>query len=111
MELVKNYVCCVKCKLYIPLHHPDAIAWAADHNEKCKEWHEVPTDHIVNAIQPLLMPGVPPQTSEIPVLTLAWATKPSSISYRAEPPDGYESAVGLLEQLAYELPPEEPKLT
>ena len=111
MESVINYVCCAKCKLYIPLHHPDAVTWAADHNEKCKEWQEVPSDQIVNAIQPLLTPGAPSGWVRRGGTIMAWRTKPFSISYRAEPPDGYTPDVSPLEQLAYEIPPEKLKLT
>ena len=48
---------------------------------------------------------------EVTVIEVAGATRPSALTYRAEPSEGYECAVGPMEELAFGVAPEEPQLS
>jgi hypothetical protein len=107
MSEPKNYACCGKCRLFIPLHHPEAIAWVSKHTKECRRWAVVTPDRVIGAVQPLaaLQGRGEVRTENAIVITASWVTRPDVVVYRSTPPEGFEVGVGQMEQLAYELPP------
>jgi len=102
-----NYVCCRACSRYMPLHHPDAVAWQTNHGESCKQWREIePPKDLVKTVTDGQGNW---ETAEVP-LVMAWTLHRENIFFTPEPPPVYECAVGPVEELAYGVPPEEPKL-
>lgn len=97
----KNFVCCITCKTYIPLHLPGAAKWAAHHDASCKEWGPAKTAKVQGLIN---AKGEHVKGYRV-ISAFSWEVPETSISYREDPPEGYTCGVGAMEELAFSLPP------
>jgi hypothetical protein len=106
MSEEKYYVCCEKCLQYMPIKHPDAVYWSADHGKKCKEWGQLKKEWGQPKEDAVRVSG-----TEKNRWAFVWKRPESAIFYVDETPEGYSCAVGPMEELAYSVPRQDSKIT
>jgi hypothetical protein len=90
-----NYVFCHKCRMYLPLWHPEAIAFYSQHSS-CSHVSER-NKYFLNTTEVLVVGDPQPE----PV---------AAVSTGQNYPEGYACDLGPLEELAYCTKPDHVKL-
>ena len=90
-----NYVFCHKCRKYLPIWHPDAVRFYAEHSA-CSHISER-NKYLLNTTEVLVVGDLQPE----PV---------PAISSGSNYPEDYECDLGIMEELAFCTKPDRAKL-